>query len=278
MQAESAAPRGRLPGARWRGIGSPWVRGVRRRLLPVAPYRIYTANGGSGSSRLAARLGAFARPDVWQPAFRGRRLEEWRGLTREPGALLDAAGYAATTDDWEPFHRRTDHVFEDRIEVARSIGENLANFCRWLDGTEYRVVFVHAAMLGLFSSHGIRRVTFLLRHPLHSLVSFAKPGRHAAEIEALGGLESEQSIELWAERWNRVAAEFLACRDSGLEPVLIRFEFAQEDARVSPVHQRIFGGFEATRRNPGRLSSARESQLRSLVAPTYFELYGDWRI
>lgn len=262
----------RLPGAR------SGLRRLRRCRLAVGEYRIYSAYGGSGSSHLCARLGAFERPDVWQPPFRGRRLVEWEELTREPGALLDAAGYDATTHLWEPFQRRTEGVFEEQVDPDASIRDNLVRFCRWIEGTSHRVVFVHAATLGLFSAHEIRHVTFLIRHPLHSLVSFAKPERHGKEIEALGGIGSGQTLELWADRWNRFAAEYLECRRRRLDPVLIRFEFAERDAQASEVHRRIFAGFESSRRSPSPLAPALEDELRARVAERYFELYDRWEV
>lgn len=253
-------------------------RRLKRSALATGEYRIFAAYGGSGSSHLAARLGAFARPDVWQPPFQGRRLVEWEALTREPGLLLDASGYDAPAADWEPFHRRTDRMFEDRIDPKRTIRENLVRFCRWLEASGNRVVFVHAAIMGLFSGSGIRNVTFLIRHPLHALASFAKPERHAAEVAALGGLESEKTIELWADRWNRTASEFLECRRRGLDPVLVRFEFADRDARVTDRHPSVFRDFRSSIRNTSPLSDTRAEQLRSLVADTYGELYGDWEL
>ena len=239
-------------------------------------YSIFTAYGGSGSSFLARELGLFVRPDAWQPPFRGQPLTAWETRDGEPRYLLGPDDYDRPAVAWDRFNLRTDGVYEHLIDHDVSIRQNLGRFCHWIATTEHRVLFAHAGIMGLFSQARVENVTFLVRHPLQSLASFAKAERHGVEVEALGGLESDMTVELWADRWNRHAREFLDCRRLGLGPVLVRYEYAPQDSMVSPLHERVFAGLDSTRRNPCPLSTTRAHRLRDLVADSYFRLYESW--
>lgn len=66
--------------------------------------------------------------------------------------------------------------------------------------------------MNFFSQNNISEVTYLVRHPLHAYVSFAKPERHKAQIDSLGGVESTRAIEYWAYRWNSHVNDYLQCK------------------------------------------------------------------
>lgn len=101
-------------------------------------YHIFCSYGGSGSSFLTKKLDAFMRPDVWQPAFNGKALIEWKAVTDVPDhqELLDIRGYDAVDVNWEPFNRRTKNRFKKFIDPKKSIKENLIQFCHWIKKTE----------------------------------------------------------------------------------------------------------------------------------------------
>jgi len=239
---------------------------------------IFYGYGGSGSSFLVTQLYAFRRPDVWQPAFKGHRLVEWESLTKAPGELLDDQGYETRNVNWAHFHARTDFKFRRYIDETLSIKENLLRFCRWIEKTPYKVMFVHAAIVGFFGYNNIHNVTYMIRHPLHSYVSFAKTERHQAEIDALGGLESARAIEFWTDRWNRIAQDYLKSVERQLNPVLIRFEHAVQDSQITRYHQAIFRSLIPSKRNVAALSDESANYLKSLVFDTYAQIYDDWDI
>lgn len=241
-------------------------------------YHIFCSYGGSGSSFITKQLDAFVRPDVWQPTFNGKMLVEWESVTNNPDhkELLDINGYDSVDINWEPFNRRTKNRFKQFIDTKKSVKENLINFCHWIPETEYRVLFAHAGIMNFFSENNIHNVTYLVRHPLHAYASFAKPERHKAQIDSLGGVESNRAIEYWADRWNRHVRDYLQCQDKALNPILIRFEFAKQDSQVSAYHQQIFNNFIPSKRNFKALSNRGENLLKSLVSNTYFKIYDQW--
>lgn len=241
-------------------------------------YHIFCSYGGSGSSFLTKKLDAFVRPDVWQPTFNGQMLIEWKSVAKYPdhGELLDIRGYDAVDVNWEPFNRRTKNKFKKFIDSEKSIEKNLIQFCHWIQQTEHRVLFAHAGIMNFFNKNNISDVTYLVRHPLHAYVSFAKPERHKAQIEALGGIESTRAIEYWADRWNRHLEDYLKCKDKGLNPILIRFEYAKRDSQIATYHEQVFNDFATSKRNSKALSDRGEGLLKSLVSNNYFKIYEKW--
>ncbi len=235
--------------------------GLRPRL---GPYRVFSAYGGSGSSWLLRRIDAFRRPDVWQPWFRGRPLEEWKCAPR-PVWLLGPEGLDSRLPpaDWAPFLERTRHRFP--VDPSATVGDNLAGLCAWVVQRRRSVVLVHSAILGLFSRYRIPKVTFLVRHPVDGYLSFALR-QHPVEIRALGGIESPRAIALWTDRWNAVAEEYRRCRELGLAPVLIRFEQAAADARCTPWHERLFRRFSPPHRPPPPERARIEDAVLAAVA------------
>jgi len=249
-----------------------------RRRTKMGPYHIFCAYGGSGSTFLIRELGAFERPDMlWQPAFQGRPLVEWANY-RHRMDLLDEQGYDTTNVSWKQFHPRTDHKCVRLMDPQESIRENMLRFFRWIEGTEYKVFCAHLAVMNFFSHHDIRNVTYFIRHPLHSYGSFCKEERHLSEVNALGGIESDKAIEFWADRWNKVAEDYLRSVEKKLDPVLIRFEFAAQDGRVTPYHNNVLKNVDGSKRNYGILPEHLENRLRSLVEENYFRLYDDWNV
>jgi hypothetical protein len=249
-----------------------------RRRVNMGPYHIFCSYGGSGSSFLIEELGAFPRPDVlWQPDFQGRALVEWEHFEHSRN-LLGGRGYETTGVNWDQFHARTDYKFQDHIDPQKSIKENMLRFFRWIEATEYKVFCAHLSIMHFFSDNDVRNTTFLVRHPLHAYGSFCKEERHKKEIDALGGIESTRAIDFWAERWNRVAQDYLKSVEKGLSPVLIRFEFASQDCLASEYHQHVLKHFDGTKRNSHFLSDKSAEYLKSLVEEAFFRIYPEWDV
>jgi hypothetical protein len=250
----------------------------RRRVSDTGPYHIFVGYGGSGSSYLITVLDAFGRPDVWQPSYSRRPIVEWKHYAKARGVLLDERGYETTNVNWKDFNLRTKNKFKGQIDPTKTIRENLVNFCHWLENTNYKVFFVHTAIMNFFSNNNIRNVTYLIRHPLHAYVSFSKKGRHRSEINMLGGMENARAIEFWADRWNRQIEDYLKSVAKKLDPILIRYEHVAQDRQASVYHQRVFKYFDGSRRNYGILSDEKVEYLKSLVSDNYFEIYQEWDV
>ena len=255
-----------------------WSRFRGRRAAP-ARHTLFCALGGSGSSALRKALersGRFARvgnrPDVpFLP-------EPCYTVCYEPGRQrLDERGLAArpTPSAAAEFHRRSGA----RLDPERSIGEGLERYVTSLPGLRQGALLNTAATLGFFSERGIRNVTFLVRHPLHAYGSWVKAERHLGNIERVGGPDSERSVEFWADLWSASVREYCTLRDKGLEPVLLRFEHAAEDAgRAGAELGALFGRWDPSKRNPGVLRPDLEALMRERTAEGFAALYADWEV
>jgi hypothetical protein len=142
----------------------------------------------------------------------------------------------------------------------------------------HTVVFNTAAEQGLLSKHAITDVVFLIRHPLHAYVSWAKPERHGAVIHALGGLNSRRGVEHYGRRWLAFATECLTLQKMGILGGIIRYEFARKDAQRLDDLEWIFADFASDRRNFGHLRQEYEELLRGIVLETYSALYPEWNV
>ena len=162
------------------------------------------------------------------------------------------------------------------IDPKKNIFDNLVSFFKYIEKTPYKVFLNSSPLLNVFSKSDTKNVTFIVRHPVHSLSSFGKDIRHQEHIEALGGIDSERAIEFWADRWNRLTNEYLLCKDKGLNPVLIRFEYAQADAEVTKYHKKAFAGFLQNKRNWNMVESESARYLMELVEENFNRLYPEW--
>ena len=107
---------------------------------------------------------------------------------------------------------------------------------------------------------------------------FGKEERHKTEIDALGGIESDKAIKFWADRWNNIVKDYLLAKEKILTPILIRFEYAHDDSKVSKFHQKLLKDFDTTKRNYSVLSRRGEHLLRAQVEECYFTLYEAWSL
>ena len=186
------------------------------------------------------------RPDTaWHPPILGepatRLLEanpESDGIAPSPERLMTRYDFAAHVQDYSVFTSRCDGTFVP--DPAQTIEENIVALIEEANRGVCAVMLNNAAQMAVFSRNSISDVVFLVRHPVDTYLSFADPKRHGDIVEALGGFDSEEALRARADVWNRRAEEFLRCRELGLSPVLIRHEFAANDAATSSGLKAIF--------------------------------------
>lgn len=187
--------------------------------------------------------------------------------------LMGRYDFGVQVQDYSVFADRTRDQFAP--DTSLTIEENLVHFIRWVEAQRHFVVFNNAAIMQLFSRNSIERVVFLIRHPVNAYVSLADPNRHPELFEALGGVNAERSLHLRADNWNRRVEEYLRCRDQGLDPVLIRYEHAAEDAHRRPELAPLFANMVARSREPADPDI--EDAMRRLTEHNYHQLYAEWR-
>lgn len=221
---------------------------------------------------------AYARPDTgWVPPVLGEAATELLPA-QFPDAdasemLMDGYDFNVRVGDYSVFETRTRHRFAP--DISLTIEENLVDFIRWTESQRHFAVFNNAAIMQLFSRNSIARVVFLIRHPVDAYASLAEPTRHPELIDALGGFDAERSVRQRADNWNRRVEEYWRCQEQGLDPVLIRYEYAAEDARHHPGLAPAFAQLAARPREP--VNGDVEELMRSLTETHYRQLYGRWR-
>jgi hypothetical protein len=161
------------------------------------------------------------------------------------------------------------------LDPARSLGDNLVDYFAFLRTNRTACVLRGTSLEGLIAKAGLRDVVFLVRDPIQSFVSYAKPKRHGRTFRRLGGIESEDAIAFWCWSWNCLADEYLLAKASGADPVLICYERVEEHvARVgSPFLDEIFSTFRP-RENDVRLPASCVQRVRELVGDRYERIYG----
>lgn len=231
---------------------------------------LFSCHGGMGSTFLHRRLrqlGYFVhlRPFIaFMPSDWPSRLTRLQRLTED--------GYDGLPTELAAQIVKRRCRFQ--LDMTRSIEHNLNDYLRHIrHRSKLAVIFSRPSTMLFFSRNGIKRVNFIIRHPLHSYVSYTKRVRHYEVVAGLGGPDTEAGVEFWAREWNNTVQDAL---DSGNK--IIRFEFTHSDTRDDAELRRIFTSWDTTKRNHGVLSSAREKQLMDLVHDNYSRLYDRWNV
>ena len=251
---------------------------------------LFSVSGGSGSTFMiknVRRCGSIvaARPDViWRPNF----MKHMGGLSKYKSNIqtLSSNGYEDFPESKtkEQFHERINKgkEIDFKLDLSSSIENNLIKYIKLLSKDEGRTaVFSNASKFQFFSKNNIKDVVFLIRHPLHSYISFTSKNRHPEFVESIGGQNSIKSIEAYSEMWNKYAEDIISSLDKKLNPIVIRFEFAEKDVvksnNINIVE--IFKKFNNNKRYYGALSGDVENKLRELTWNFYKEIFGNrWTI
>jgi hypothetical protein len=237
------------------------ARRVRGALKPPAIDWIFMSAGGSGSSFLNDSLRSF-----------GVRVAERPDVMLRPAEIADLRS-PATLPVRTMFTRRANGF---AMDGTRSIEANLLDYLRFLDERpRHTALFSNVPHFGFFSRNRVRGVALLVRHPLQAYVSFAKPERHLDLVLEWGGLYSESSLRRYADYWLGFVREYVAPKEAGLQPGLLRYERLLEDARALGL-ERFFPEWRPSRNPVGDANAA--ALLRSIVEREYLEIYPSWDV
>jgi hypothetical protein len=113
----------------------------------------------------------------------------------------------------------------------------------------------------------------IVRHPLHSFVSYASH-QHAEHFKRFGGFNTEAAVEFYAKTWNKIISDFVGSRHCSI----VRFEYMPEEIPVKEIREKL-SGWIPNKRNWGEMDRVLELFLSSLVWENYELLYGkNWWI
>ena len=245
---------------------SPYVGEIPRRGDPSLKHTAFCAMGGGGSSTLILRVAEYAK-------FVGMRPDNWflscvdfdRILT--PGAWhivnegkpLDEQGRSAVFNldgVLAGFHRQAGY----HLDSGASLDANMLAYLQWLREHDGAAVFWQLPGHGFFSRHQVPDVVFLIRRPLDTWLSLTESYRHVALFDDFGGREHLSALAIFCGWWLGMAREYLRLLDTGLSPVLVRYDRAPEDAEALPAKLAEQFGEESTwrprLRNPDEAPTA----------------------
>lgn len=176
--------------------------------------------------------------------------------------------------------------FESRTRSSypneTTINNFLSTYVSMIQDSDGAVLFNAVAGANFFSSQNIADVVFHVRHPLHSFLSWGKSRRHGADLERAGGPKAIKPIMQWCQLWSATIEEYLRCKEKGLNPKLIRFEYAQEDSHsLSDLGLvALYSGWKSERRNFHKnfLSCGQTVMLKKAVEKNYYRIYSSWGI
>jgi hypothetical protein len=175
--------------------------------------------------------------------------------------------------NYRKFNKRAQY----QINYKLTLEQNLLRYIKYLENDLHKAaIFSAAYRYHFFSKHSIKNVVFLVRHPIHAYLSYAKPNRHLHVIEAMGGLYSEKSLKWFGGIWRDLVAEYIRLRELNFKPVLIRFEYAIEDSERYGLTS-IFKAFKIKKRNYADNKKA-EKRMRKIVGRLYDAIYDKWAI
>ncbi len=155
-----------------------------------------------------------------------------------------------------------------------SLEQNMAAYLNLFQTVGASCVLRASCVEGLLSRWGVRGAVFTTRRPAEAYWSYGQPSRHADMIDTLDGLESPEAAEFFAASWRAVASEYFACLHAGLQPVLIRYERAREDARGcgDPVLEAMFDQFRPAT-GPIAVPMTVRARMETLSGPDLLLLY-----
>ncbi|MHA2279413.1 MAG: hypothetical protein ACXAC5_00780 [Promethearchaeota archaeon] len=166
------------------------------------------------------------------------------------------------------------------LDMNKSIDENMVEYVAWLKQQPDRTaLFSRAPMLAFFSRNKIKDVIFVIRHPVHQYVSLTKKERHAEFVASYGGMNTKGGIDYWIQEWGRFARDAVESKNA-----IVRYEFAQEDARIidlgiaDPRPNKVFRNWTTARRNTSVLKPDLEKRLKDAVWDVYSKIYPAWEI
>jgi hypothetical protein len=234
------------------------VRGAIRR---PSIDKIFMSAGGSGSSFVVHALRGF-----------GVKVAERPDVMLRP-ADLDSLEKPATLPVRTMFTRRANGFVMDG---TRPIEANVLDFVKHVEERpDHTALFSNLPAFSFFSRHRIKNVVFLVRNPIQAYASFAKPVRHQDLVEEWGGLFTEPSMRRYVEFWGSFVREYLALKELGLAPGLLRYELLRDDARALGL-ERFFPDWK---RSHNKVENAEAAAfIRELADRDFRQVYPSWDV
>lgn len=245
-------------------------------------HLLFVAGGGGGSTHLVNSIRRTGTPCVEKPNINTWYPQEWPPLIRTERGKPAIAGLheRPTATICRRFlttqSKLSNSPLRFSLDPERTLAANLKEYFAFLRSHQVACVLDAVGIQGLVSLVRPRRVVFLIRDPIQSYLSFAKPERHLRYIKKLGGVDSEDAIGFWGWYWSCLADEYLGAQARRLNPILIRYESVSADLEKtkSPFLREVFSRLRPRSNDESRMSAAARGRLRELVSSRYEQIYG----
>lgn len=239
---------------------------------------VFTSLGGSGSLHLRAKLKQAGYNVAWSPTgvWQTYRTDAQNRLIVDRSYVDAIYSKPPTKREMKKFHQLIGQAIGFRMSPHLTIDQNIKNYIDVLQSTHtFTAIFRPSSCI--FSRNKIKDVVFNIRHPMHAYLSLVKPRRHPHYADRFGGKNTLDAMHFAGAMFNCVVKEYLDCKQAGLNPVLIRYEYADQDCLVSDKLVSLYQGWTTKKRNVG-LTQECEQALKDVVAPYYYQLYERWDI
>ena len=159
------------------------------------------------------------------------------------------------------------------LDVTLTIEENLVRMLeiREKEIKKHTMLCGRCSQTGKFLTDNKIEATCIVRHPLHSFVSFFSQ-RHPEHVQHLGGFNTESATRWYAALWSAIVSDFI---ESG--NIIYRFEYMPDEILEEWLRQSL-RHWDNTIRNYDKLNTELEDLLESLVEEPYYALYDEWII
>lgn len=162
------------------------------------------------------------------------------------------------TDRVSEFRSRSD--FEPPLDGSACL-DSIDRYLNWIITSPNRTAILNTWPEQHVLRHLTpRRYVFLIREPADAYASYCEPSRHGDVADRYGGSESWLAVQ-FAERWRKIAEEYLSLAEIGWNPILWRYEDLH--AQLPPI-----GGLSWSAARPvnGRLSECVVDLIRLMTS------------
>jgi hypothetical protein len=166
------------------------------------------------------------------------------------------------------------------LNLNKTIEENMIYYLNSVNKSNNVVIFTSeiCRMGPFFTNNNIENVIYIVRHPVHAMISFLAHQHKEKMVHFKNGLNSIEYVKYYAKLWNDLTSDHL---NGGSK--IVRYEFAKRDVdflgKGDIILKNMFTtSWKSDIRNYNVLDSQLEAILKDMVRANYERLYDRWEV